>query len=68
METKLKKHLKANGLKANWLSVKTNIEYTRLLRIINGAEPTVTEAVTISAELRQPIESLFEIKEIEHAF
>jgi len=62
LETKLKRYLTDNGIRSPWLAEKTQINYQRLLRILKGSEPTLSEAFAISRELNRDVHDLFEIE------
>ena len=67
-KTKLKSFLEEKGIKMVWLAGKTGLDYQRVIRIIDGSEPSLKEARLICAALERAEHELFEITAIENSF
>jgi hypothetical protein len=64
MVTKLRQVLDERGVKLQWLTDKTGINYYRIRAMTKfGKEPYFSEAVLIGAVLEKDPAELFEIKE-----
>ena len=62
---KIRERLAATGRRASWLSAQTGIDQGQLHRIMAGKPVMLETALSISAALGVPIESLWKIQEVE---